>query len=56
MEYPTRLAAALDLLRRRDLSSMITHRFPLDHSTARSQLLAGSKDCGKVLVTMGDER
>ncbi len=52
MEYPTRFADALDLLVRRDLSSLLTHRFPLDGFEEAVALLSGSKDCGKVLVTM----
>ena len=30
MEYPARFADAIDLLARRDLSALITHRFPLE--------------------------
>lgn len=30
MEYPARFADAIDLLARRDLSELITHRFPLE--------------------------
>jgi threonine dehydrogenase-like Zn-dependent dehydrogenase len=30
MEYPERFEEMLELLGRRDLSAMITHRFPLD--------------------------
>ncbi len=52
MEYPPRFADAIDLLARRDLSSLLTHRFPLDHFDDALALLQGSKDCGKVLVTM----
>ncbi len=52
MEYPTRFADAIDLLARRDLSTLITHRFPLDRFDDAVALLSGSKECGKVLVTM----
>ncbi len=54
MEYPTRFADAIDLLARRDLSSLLTHRFPLTGFEDAVSLLVGSKDCGKVLVTMDD--
>jgi threonine dehydrogenase-like Zn-dependent dehydrogenase len=52
MEYPSRFADAIDLLARRDLSALITHRFPLEDFGDALALLEGSKDCGKVLVTM----
>ncbi len=52
MEYPPRFADAIDLLVRRDLSALITHRFPLDRFDDALTLLEESKDCGKVLVTM----
>lgn len=52
MEYPPRFSDAIDLLARRDLSSLIAHRFPLDHFGDALDLLGASKDCGKVLVTM----
>ena len=51
-EYPPRFADALDLLERSDLSSLITHRFDLDAFDAALDVLGGSKDCGKVLVTI----
>ena len=41
------------LLARRDLSALITHRFPLDRFADALTLLEGSKDCGKVMITMG---
>ena len=50
MEYPDRFADAIDLLVRRDLSALLTHRFPLDRFDDALELLRGSKDCGKVLV------
>jgi threonine dehydrogenase-like Zn-dependent dehydrogenase len=54
MEYPERFADAVDLLARRDLSSLITHRYPLERFDDALDTLRGSKDCGKVLVTMDD--
>jgi threonine dehydrogenase-like Zn-dependent dehydrogenase len=56
MEYPERFASGLELLTRRDLSAMITDRIPLDRFDDALALLAGGKDCGKVMVTIGDER
>jgi threonine dehydrogenase-like Zn-dependent dehydrogenase len=52
MEYPPRFADAIDLLARRDLSVLITHRFPLARFDDALAVLGGSKDCGKVMVTM----
>lgn len=54
MEYPTRFADAIDLLARRDLSELITHRFALDRFDTALDVLRGSKDCGKVLVTVDE--
>jgi threonine dehydrogenase-like Zn-dependent dehydrogenase len=56
MEYPERFEAGLELLMRRDLSVMITDRVPLDRFDDALAVLAGSKDCGKVMVMIGDER
>ena len=50
MEYPPRFEDAIDLLARRDLSGLITHRFPLEQFDDALGLLRGSKACGKVLV------
>lgn len=55
IEYPPRFEDAVDLLARRDLSAMITHHFDLDDFHAGLALLEGSKDCGKVMITMGVE-
>jgi threonine dehydrogenase-like Zn-dependent dehydrogenase len=55
MEYPSRFADAIDLLARRDLTDLITHRFPLSQFAVALGLLEGSKDCGKVLITMEGE-
>jgi len=52
IEYPTRFEDSVDLLARRDLSALITHRFGLDHFDDALATLDGSKDCGKVLVTI----
>ena len=51
MEYPQGLQPAIDLLTRRDLSALITHRFDLDEFDAALAMLSGSRDCGKVMVT-----
>jgi threonine dehydrogenase-like Zn-dependent dehydrogenase len=55
-EYPPRFEDAIELLERRDLSSVVTHTLPLDDFDAALALLQGSKDCGKVLITIGDDR
>ena len=52
MEYPARFADAIDLLARRDLAHLLTHRYPLESFHDALALLRGSKDCGKVLVTV----
>lgn len=52
MEYPPRFADAVDLLARRDLSPMVTHRFPLDRVDDALALLEGGGDCGKVMITV----
>ncbi|HEY3833654.1 MAG TPA: zinc-binding dehydrogenase [Acidimicrobiia bacterium] len=53
IEYPERFEAGLELLQRRDLSPMITHRVPLDRFGDALATLSASRDCGKVMVTMG---
>ena len=53
-EYPPRFEDALDLLARRDLSRLVTHTLPLESFAVGLALLEGSKDCGKVMITMGD--
>ncbi len=50
MEYPERFEDAVDLLARRDLSALTTHRFPLADLDDAIGLLRESKDCGKVCV------
>ncbi len=56
MEYPERFEDAVELLERRDLSFLITHTMPLEDFGAGLEVLEGSKDCGKVMITMGDDR
>ncbi|MEI6251534.1 MAG: alcohol dehydrogenase catalytic domain-containing protein [Mycobacteriaceae bacterium] len=51
MEYPARFGDAVDLLGRRDLSALITHRFPLGSIDAALDLLATGEECGKVMIT-----
>lgn len=55
MGYPARFEDAVDLLERRDLSSVITHRVPLERFDEALAVLEGDKECGKVLVTTGEE-
>jgi hypothetical protein len=38
-----------------DVSSLITHQFPLEQFDEGLHLLQGSKDCGMVPITMGVE-
>lgn len=54
-EYPPRFEDAIELLARHDLSPLITHTLPLEDFHRGLDLLEGSKDCGKVMITMGDE-
>jgi threonine dehydrogenase-like Zn-dependent dehydrogenase len=56
MGYPARFEDAIDLLTRKDLSSVVTHTVPLDRFDQALEVLGADKDCGKVLVTMGEER
>jgi threonine dehydrogenase-like Zn-dependent dehydrogenase len=55
MEYPPRFEDAIELLARRDLAPVITHRVPLERFDEALALLRGSRECGKVLVTMAAE-
>jgi threonine dehydrogenase-like Zn-dependent dehydrogenase len=48
--YPTRFEDSVDMLTRRDLSSMITHRIPLTRFDEALEVLGSDRDCGKVLV------
>jgi threonine dehydrogenase-like Zn-dependent dehydrogenase len=56
MEYPERFEDAVELLARRDLSGLITHILPLEQFGDGLSLLDGSTDCGKVMITIGDDR
>lgn len=55
-EYPPRFEDAIELLARRDLSGLITHALALEEFDEGLALLEGSKDCGKVMITMGDDQ
>ena len=55
-EYPPRFEDAVELLARRDLSGLVTHTMPLEEFDRGLALLAGAKDCGKVMITMGGDR
>ncbi|HET6153943.1 MAG TPA: zinc-binding dehydrogenase [Marmoricola sp.] len=52
MEYPARFESALELLARKDVSSMITHTFGIEEFGDALEMLQTSKECGKVLITM----
>jgi len=54
-EYPPRFEDAIELLARRDLSGLITHTLPLEEFERGLALMEGSKDCGKVMITMGED-
>ena len=56
MEYPPRFEDAIELLARRDVSNVITHRIPLAQLDDALGVLSGSADCGKVLITIGGDR
>lgn len=51
-EYPARFDDAIDLLARRDFTSLLTHRYPLERFDEALDLLQRSKDCGKVLIAI----
>lgn len=55
-EYPPRFEDAIELLARRDLSRLITHTVPLEDFHRGFELMEQSRDCGKVMITMGDDR
>ena len=55
MEYPERFEDAIELLARRDLSGLITHTMALEDFGAGLAVLEGSKDCGKVMITIGEQ-
>jgi threonine dehydrogenase-like Zn-dependent dehydrogenase len=52
MEYPDRFEDAVELLTRRDLSWLVTHTMPIERFADGLAILEGSKDCGKVMITM----
>ena len=52
MEYPERFEDAIELLGRRDLSAVISHKLSLEEFGDGLAILEGSKDCGKVMITM----
>lgn len=52
IEYPPRFEDSIDLLARRDLSGLLTHRFGLAEFDAALATLGESKDCGKVVVAI----
>ena len=52
IEYPANFGDAIDLLSRRDLSAMITHRFALTDIASALKVLDSSKECGKVMIEM----
>jgi threonine dehydrogenase-like Zn-dependent dehydrogenase len=54
MEYPEDYTQAIDLLCRRDLSPMISHRFPLARFHEALAVARDPRAAGKVLVEMGD--
>ena len=56
MEYPERFEDAIELLERRDLGELITHKLSLEQFGDGLAVLEGEKDCGKVMITMGDQR
>lgn len=53
-EYPDRFEAAFDLLRRRDLSPMLTDLLTLDEVAARLTDPAGMRAAGKTLAILGE--
>ncbi|MFM8238677.1 MAG: zinc-binding dehydrogenase [Actinomycetota bacterium] len=54
-EYPPRFEDALELLERVDLSHLVTHTVALEEYAQGLALLEGSKDCGKVMVLVGED-
>jgi threonine dehydrogenase-like Zn-dependent dehydrogenase len=53
MEYPDDFSETLALLGRRDLSAMITHRFPLERFHEALAVASAPALGGKVMLTMG---
>jgi threonine dehydrogenase-like Zn-dependent dehydrogenase len=54
MEYPADYTEPLDLLARRDLSAMISHRFPLERFHAALAVARDPQAGGKVLIDLGE--
>ncbi len=52
IEYPDRFENSIDLLARRDLSAVITHRYGIREIDDALATLDGSRDCGKVLIAL----
>jgi threonine dehydrogenase-like Zn-dependent dehydrogenase len=52
MEYPARFADAIDLLGRRDLSRLITDRFPLERFAEALREIRDRTARGRVVLTM----
>ncbi|MFP6624786.1 MAG: alcohol dehydrogenase catalytic domain-containing protein [Myxococcota bacterium] len=50
MEYPDDYARTLDLLCRRDLSPMITHRFPLERFHEGMEIACDPQQGGKIMI------
>jgi threonine dehydrogenase-like Zn-dependent dehydrogenase len=55
MEYPARYEDAIELMERRDVSAMVTHRFDVTEFGDAIEMLQTSKECGKVLITFSEE-
>jgi threonine dehydrogenase-like Zn-dependent dehydrogenase len=54
MEYPEDYTDSLDLLVRRDLSAMISHRFPLERFHEALAVARDPQAGGKVLIELGE--
>ena len=52
MEYPDRFEDAIELLERRDVSPMISHRIPLEEWDRVTELIDGPPTFAKIMVTM----
>ncbi len=52
MEYPSDYTAMLDLLERRDLSPLISHRFPLERFHEAFEVARDPSAAGKVMIEM----
>lgn len=53
MEYPERFEQMLDLLARRDLSPMITHRYPLESFLEAFEVASDPSQGAKVMIEIG---